>query len=220
MPAVCGHFDVPPEIAASPLYAAGGFAIIPDLFAADALADLMVEALSVRPTGQRNVLAVVSDGTEGRGGSPGRAFTSAHGREVQWRLFSAPALLASLSQLCGLAEPTGGGTYTYYEQPGDFLALHRDIVTCDLALLTCLGETCATPSGGGLLVYPGHATEPLSSARAAGRSAAKPVLLGPGETVALLGGIVPHEVAPMQLGQSRIVSVMCYRLPVTSDSRL
>jgi hypothetical protein len=108
--------------------------------------------------------------------------------------------------------PTGGGTYTYYEQPGDFLALHRDIVRCDLAAITCLSEACATP-GGGLLVYPRHATEPLSGARAAGRTAATRVPLGPGDTATLLGGIVPHEVTAMQAGQERIVSVMCYRLP-------
>lgn len=211
MPAGFRHIDIPPEIVASPLYAAGGFAIIPGLLAADVLAELLAEALSARPTGQRNALAV-SDRTEGRGGSPARAFTSAHGRALQWRLFSAPALIASLSQMCGLAVvPAGSGTYTYY-QPGDFLALHRDIVTCDLAAITCLSETGATTGCGGLLVYPGHATEPLSRARAAGRAAATPAPLGRGDTAALLGGIVPHEVSPMQPGQERIVSVMCYRI--------
>jgi hypothetical protein len=212
MPAHFCHIEIPPEIVASPLYAAGGFAIIPGLFPADVLAELLAEALSAKPTGQRNVLAV-SDGTEGRGGSPARAFTSAHGCALQWRLFTAPALIASLSQMCGLAAvPAGSGTYTYYQQPGDFLALHRDIFSCDLAVITCLSETGATTRCGGLLVYPGHATEPLSRACAAGRAAATPAPLGRGDTVVLLGGIVPHEVSPMQPGQERIVSVMCYRI--------
>jgi hypothetical protein len=204
--------EIPPEIEASPLYARGGFAIVPGLIAADVLADLTAEALAARPSGQRNAVAV-SDGAEGRGGAPGRAFTSAHGGPLQWRIYSAPQLIAFLSQMSGLAAtPTGGGSFTYYEQPGDFLALHRDIVACDLAIITCLSETRVAPGGGSLLLYPDHATQPLSTARAAGRSAATPAPLGPGDSAILLGGIVPHEVAPMQPGQQRIVSVMCYRL--------
>ena len=41
-----------------------------------------------------------------------------------------------------------------------------------------------------------------------------------GETIVLLGGILPHEVIPMAEGQERIVSVMCYRalIPVSEDS--
>jgi hypothetical protein len=210
MPALC-QVEIPPAIVASPLYAAGGFGVIPGLFDEGVLAELLTEALTAKPTGQRNVLEV-SDETEGRGGSPARAFTFAQGGALQWRLFSAPALIASLSQRCGLAAtPTGAGTYTYYE-PGDFLALHRDIVTCDLAIITCLSETGAAPGSGGLWVYPQHATEPLSTARAAGRAVAVPVPLGSGDTAVLLGGIVPHEVSPMRPGQERIVSVMCYRI--------
>jgi len=48
--------------------------------------------------------------------------------------------------------------------------------------------------------------------RAAGACAATPVPLDPGQTVALLGGIVPHEVTPMAADQERIVAVMCYRM--------
>jgi hypothetical protein len=48
--------------------------------------------------------------------------------------------------------PTGGRTYTYYEQPGDFLALYREIVTCDLAVIACLVDTGKASAGGGLLV--------------------------------------------------------------------
>jgi len=211
---MAAHFcliDIPPEIASSPLFDSGGFVLIPSLFTAEVLADLEAEALSVRSTGQRNEL-VVSDAAEGRGGSPARAFTSAHSRTLQWQIFASPALIASVSQMCGLPiVPTGGGSYTYYEQPGDFLALHRDIVRCDLALITCLSESGTGVGSGGLLVYPGHTMEPLSKTREAGRAAATPVPLARGDTVALLGGIVPHEVTPMQPGQERIVSVMCYR---------
>jgi hypothetical protein len=210
------QLDITQEIAASPLYAAGGYAVIPGLFSEEALTGLTGEALSVRATGQRNELAV-SDGTEGRGGSPARAFATAHGRETQWRLFSAPFLLATLSQKFGLAAlPTGSGTYTYYEQAGDFLALHRDIVTCDLAVITCLRGTRTAANRGSLLVYPEFSAGPISWAHAAGRDAATPVPLGCGDTAFLLGGMVPHEVVPMQSGQERIVSVMCYRMAGSS----
>ena len=214
MSATACAIEIPSEIEASPLYARGGYAIVPDLIPSAILADLKAEALATRSSGQRNALAY-SDATEGRGGAPGRAFTSAHGGRVQWGIYSAPQLIAFLSEMCGLGvRPTGGGTFTYYEQLGDFLALHRDIVACDLAVITCLSETHAT-RGGGLLLYPDYATHPLSAARAAGPSAATPAPLGPGDSVILLGGIVPHEVAPMQPGHQRIVSVMCYRLTPT-----
>jgi len=205
-------FEIPPEIKVSALYASGGFVVFRGLLADESFRELVAEALTARAGGKRNVLAA-SDRTEERGGSPCRAFTSAPGGVVQWRLFSAPALLASLAQICGLsAQPTGGGSYTYYEEAGDFLALHRDIVTCDLAVITCLQETAPEHCGGGLLVYPRHMSEPLLSVRAAGRATAIPAVLRRGDTIALLGGIVPHEVIPMEQRRQRIVSVMCYRV--------
>jgi hypothetical protein len=209
--------ELPGEITVSQLYASGGVLNIPGLVAADAVAELEAEALSARSAGRRNVLAV-SDAAEGRGGNPDRAFTSAHARFVQWRLYSAPALVASLVRTCEIvATPTGGGTYSYYEQAGDFLGLHRDILTCDLTVITCLRDTGAATGVGALLVYSKHMNEPLARARAAGRAAATEVPIPRGETVALLGGAVPHEVTPMQPGQERIVSVMCFRIAVTGD---
>jgi hypothetical protein len=36
---------------------------------------------------------------------------------------------------CGVTvEPTGAGTFSYYEQADDFLALHRDVDSCDVTL--------------------------------------------------------------------------------------
>jgi hypothetical protein len=211
---------VPAAITASGLYANGGVLHLPGLLAADQVAELEADARSVRPAGMRNVLAV-SAADEKRGGNPDRAFTSAHASHVQWRLYSSPALVASLVRVCGIAAtPTGGGTYSYYEQDGDFLGLHRDIVTCDLTVITCLRETGAASGGGALLVYSQYMNEPLARARAAGRAAATQVLLGRGETVALLGGAVPHEVTGMLPGQERIVSVMCYRIAGTGDPPL
>jgi hypothetical protein len=203
--------EFPTAIASSKIHACGGALILADLLGAMALAELEAESRVRRAESQRNELAV-SDGAEGRGGNPARAMRAANGGDVQWRLFSALNLVDTVGRSCGLTlTPTGGGTYTYYEYSGDFLALHRDNDTCDLTVLTCLHDTCGATRGG-LLVYPQHIGVPLSQVRAAGRAAAIRVTIGCGVSAALLGGVVPHEVSGMELGQERIVSVMCYRI--------
>ena len=65
---------------------------------------------------------------------------------------------------------------------------------------------------GELVVYPDFIREPLSTVRAAGRSAGISVPLDRGHSMILLGGILPHEVAPTSPGQERIVAINCYRL--------
>jgi len=187
---------------------------MPELLVDESIVALCTEAATLRATGQRNVL-VNSAAADARGGEPARAFTIAHGGSVQWTVFNSPALVESLGRICGLATfPAGGGSYSYYEETGDFLSLHRDVEVCDLTVITCLKESGARPGDGLLLVYPQHATGPLSAARDAGREAATEVHIGCWESVALLGGVVPHEVTAMQPGQERIVSVMCYRILV------
>jgi hypothetical protein len=66
-------------------------------------------------------------------------------------------------------------------------------------------------STGELMVYPEFIREPLSAVRAAGRGAGTSVPLDRGHTIILLGGIVPHEVAPTCASQERIVAINCYR---------
>jgi hypothetical protein len=204
--------EIPQEIAELRLYGLGGFAVLPELFNKNDLAMLREEATSVRPTGKRSY-ADISDRTEERGGAPGRSFRSASGLQTQLRIFSSETVIDSLvDTLGGAVRLAGSGSFTYYEEPGDYLELHRDIVTCDLAVITCLDETSTTSEGGKLLAYPEFRGEPLADVRASGRAGATPINLRPGETVVMLGGIVPHEVTPMMPGQERIVSVMCYRV--------
>lgn len=174
---------------------------------------LEAEANRARAAGHRNELAV--SGAQERGGSPERAFTYASGNLVHWALFSAPAFVARLAEICGLPlTPTGGGSYSYYEQPGDFLGLHRDIATCELTVITCLKSAGAQHGAGSLLVYSDYMNAPLAKARAAGKKAARQAPIERGESIALLGGFVPHEVTPMLDSQQRVVSVMCYRAAV------
>jgi hypothetical protein len=135
---------------------------------------------------------------------------------VHLALHGSQQLADALGQLCGIAmTSTGGGTYSFYEQEGDFLALHRDIVSCDVALITCLSQRLSEQPAGGLLVYPSRHHQWLSQVRSAGRAAGVSVSLVPGDTAILLGGLVPHEVTPVAAGQGRVVAINCYRLTET-----
>jgi hypothetical protein len=203
---------LPSVIAVSRIFAEGGALRLPGLLAPADLAELETDALRVRASGRRNVLDI-SSAAEDRGGNPDRAFTTAHGGPSHWRTFTAATLVSAVREICGvICSPAGGGTYTYYE-PGDFLGLHRDIERCDLTVISCLRQT-GQSGGGALRVYSRHMEEPLSRARAAGRDASIEVPLARGESLALLGGFVPHEVTPMQPGQERIVAIMCYAIPL------
>ncbi|HEY6375477.1 MAG TPA: hypothetical protein VIX90_08120, partial [Edaphobacter sp.] len=72
-------------------------------------------------------------------------------------------------------------------------------------------------STGELVIYPQFIREPLSTVRSAGRAAGTFIPLDRGQTIILLGGLVPHEVAPSGAGQERIVAINCYRVE-TADA--
>ncbi len=144
-----------------------------------------------------------------RGGDPARSYAGATGGATQTSIFASPTLASYLSEVCGLRLKLAGvGSFSYYE-PGDFLALHRDIVTCDITLLTCLRDTATgTPDRQGLRIYPAYARVPLTQLRSDDAPAHIDVSLDRGQTAVLLGGIVPHEVlsdgrasAPHRLGR-------------------
>jgi hypothetical protein len=199
------------ETRASWLSESAGYAVIPEILTKQGFTELQSEAVAVRSTGAR-CFAAAPGAVEERGGCPGRAFRLAVGSDCQWRLLTSDAVLRSLARVVGRSLlPAGGGSLIYYEEPGDFLELHRDIVGCELALITVLSEIAPSSGSGELLVYPGFRSRLLGEARDAGRGAATPVLLRRGESVVMLGGILPHEVTPLLPGQERIVSVMCYR---------
>jgi hypothetical protein len=203
--------SLPVAVTESLLYRSGGILTM-DFPGPEVLEVLRAEALQVRERGWRNEWSGPEITVE-RGGNPSRAFTGAHAGEVQWTIFSAAPTVSAIASTCGLsAAPTGGGTYSYYEQPGDFLSLHRDIETCDLTLITCLWDTALSENTGALLAYPQYINQPIAAARRAGRASALAASLLPGQSAALLGAVVPHEVSPMAEGQNRVVSIMCYRV--------
>jgi hypothetical protein len=216
------RFDPPEEVLQSRLFAAGGYLVVRGLFDDETLRDLREEAEQVRMEARR-MLVTDSDGTEGRGGFPARAYLSSRGGELHWGLHGCQQMAETLASVCGIGvSASGSGTYSYYEQTGDFLAVHRDVEQCDIAVITSLTGCSMDCPAGELVVYPELIREPLSAARRAGRSAGISVPLDRGHTIILLGGILPHEVVPTSAGQERIVTINCYHAltanPVTTQS--
>jgi hypothetical protein len=205
--------SVPPPLAASPLMRAGGYEVYRGLLDPRGYLELMLaEALAGREAAEEHAVDG-SDGTEGRGGVPARRFLSASGGPVQDAFYAAPWMTEMLSERAGApVTPTSSrGTYTYYARPGDHLALHLDVELCDIAVITCLHTRLPTAGHGGVLrLWPGCTEEPLSAVAAGGERGSVDLWLGRGDTVALFGGFVPHQVLPIEGTQSRIVSVLCY----------
>jgi len=193
----------------SPLLARGGFAVLPRFLDKAAANDLLAESLTAYQAATLTDIAE-SDGEEGRGGSPARRFFSAPGGPVQAAIYNAPWMSALLTDLAGVPiKPTGAmASYSYYVRPGDHIDVHRDILTCDVAVITCLIDREA--AGGGLIVYPSRAGETLSSIRTDRSREAEPVPLRPFESAVLFGGLIPHRVQAVTASQQRVVSVMCF----------
>lgn len=193
---------------------AGGAAVFDDLPDPQTLSALRQEAFA-QLAGAVSQVTFDDDGEEGRGGMPQRQLLTSGAGPIQDAFYLSPQLSQHLSAQCGLpVVPSGNrGSYSYYARPGDFLGLHRDIETCDMALLTCLADDPdRTHNGGTLVVYPSRRHEPLSQIRATPQEGARAVCLQPGQTAALLGGVVPHQVVPVVPGQRRIMSVLCFRI--------
>jgi hypothetical protein len=191
----------------------GGFEVFEGFLDPETCALMLSEALELSSNADVSDVAV-SDGEEVRGGAPARHFMSVSGGPVQDAFYQAPWMLEYLRELCNVTvAPTGGrGTYSYYAQTGDYLAIHRDIETCDVAVITCLyNAPRRVGHGGALCLYPSRLFEPLSLVRSTPDQGAAIVSLEPGQTIVMFGGIIPHTLLPVSAGQTRIVSVLCYR---------
>jgi hypothetical protein len=206
--------SLPAVMQNSPLLKQGGFAIFEGVLDVRGVERMLDEALQFLPSAQPNERAE-SDNMEGRGGNPARKFLSIQGGPLQDTLYSAGWMIDFLQRVTGAPVlPTGArGTYSYYIRRGDFLALHRDIITCDLAVITCLQDQASSLAPGGrLTVYPARLFEPLSAIRATPDDGVIGLRLEEGQTIVMYGGILPHAVSPMLDGQKRIVSVLCYEV--------
>jgi hypothetical protein len=198
----------------SALMRAGGCAIIDCFPGAGACTRLLTES-------RRCLHGAVAcridtpDDEEVRGGNPARRFISAGGGPEQAAFYHAQETTRLLAEICNAAiRPTGErGTYTYYSRPGDHLALHRDIETCDVSVVTCLLDRHFDGSTGGLTrFYSGRQDEPLSRIRGTPDDGAESVRLAVGSTMVMFGGLVPHLIEPLATGELRIVSILCFRV--------
>jgi hypothetical protein len=183
--------QVPAYILASALLQRGGFAVVEGLVAGKLQTGLLSEALTHYSFALPNVVTE-NDNEE----------NFYHSAQTLW----------FLCQLTGVQlSPTGQhGTYSYYLTSGDHLALHRDIETCDLTVITCLHSRIGQTQGGTLYLYPTHLFEPLSTIRRNLDQGALGINLQPGQSIVFFGGIVPHYLSYVAPGQERIVSVLCY----------
>ena len=200
-------------LAAGPLGAAGGVAIfhgLPDAATCQALA---AEAYAAYSTSDRQELDR-GDDVEGRGGAPARALHSAGGGVVQDALYASPWVSEFLTAQCGApVAPTGNrGSYSYYAQPGDHLGVHLDIDTCDVTLITVLqDDTDPGDPGGGLAAYPARLGSALRDVRAAPDDGIALIKAQPGQSIVILGGLVPHRVLPLGARGQRVISALCFR---------
>ena len=82
-----------------------------------------------------------------------------------------------------------------------------------MAVITCLLDRHGDGSTGGITrFYPNRQHEPLSRIRAKPDSGTVSIRLPVGSTMVMLGGLVPHLIAPISAGELRIVSLLCFRI--------
>ena len=156
---------------------------------------------------------LLDDLADRRGGQPARRLRSTQGGPVQDAVYADPEVARRLSRVTGrrITQAGNRGSYSYYEG-GHFLALHRDIPTCDLSVITVLlDDSDPADPRGGLLFYPDRCDEPLSTIRDTPRGGARVLKPSRGETIVIAGGEAAHRVLPMAPGTTRVISVLCFR---------
>jgi hypothetical protein len=196
----------------SELVAAGG-AVVTSFLDAPAVARLRAEAFDAHKRAQTSRRDDPNDGVRG---DPDRWLESAPGGPELDSLYRSEAVFDLLEGLTGLAWRRTGeaGAFSYYRLPGHHLGLHRDIDSCDLACITCVHDQAQFAGGasGALCLYPSRTGEVLSDIRATPEHGAVHIHLVPGQTLVLLGGLVPHRLLPMATGHVRIVAPLCYQV--------
>lgn len=213
------QLGVPPSIADSRLMRSGGVIAVEGLVSSERIAGLVADSKERFADANRSLWSGVNQ-EDWRGGDPSRALTSTPAGPEHFQVFGSEGMLRALSQLTGIElEAASAGTYSYYVEPGDHLALHRDIRVCDITVILCLEDIgrAASANGALLLAYPAYAWLPLRELHAGTGAKAVEVRLAPGQAAILAGGIVPHQVTPLAQGQRRTVSLTCYKLAPLSS---
>jgi hypothetical protein len=149
-----------------------------------------------------------------RGGEPARQMISVEGGLHQAALFRSPQMRSFLSsEVSAPVRPSGErASYSIYAGQGAHLDIHRDVPGCDLALITCLYDSDALADGGALDLWLDDLCTPLNRVRGAPEVDRTRLVLSPGESMLLHGGIVPHRIPPLQGKRLRVVSLMCFEI--------
>jgi hypothetical protein len=195
-----------------PVGSGGGVAVIDGLPDQRLLGALLEEAMAGYLHADRQDVAD-DDNAAGRGGTPARHLYTAGGGPVQDAFYAAPWLSEYLSSVCGAAITRSGsrGSYSYYVHDGDYLGLHLDIETCDVTLVSVLRDNAGQDdSSGGLLVHARHLGSDLHAVRSAPQEGLVLVKARPGQSIVLLGGLLPHETVPISPDRPRFISALCF----------
>ena len=72
-------------------------------------------------------------------------------------------------------------------------------------------DTDPRDRAGGLAVYPGMLGAPLSRIRAEPERGMALIKARPGQSILLLGGLVPHRVEPLGSSGQRVISALCFQ---------
>lgn len=198
----------------SKLILKGGFEVIENFTNPAFFKQLQQEALSSMKYASRSEIGDPLHMPE-RGGQPARKLSSAPGGPCLEAFNHDSYVLDSLEQIVGRpVSPSGSqGTFSYYVKEGDHLALHRDILVCDLAVINSLYDDTPPDSQDGVLaIYSDRKDEKLAEITQTPLEKRKLVKLKEGQTIVMLGGIVPHMVLPMTSNFKRIISVNCYKV--------
>ncbi|MGB1015373.1 MAG: hypothetical protein ACPG4T_14655 [Nannocystaceae bacterium] len=195
------------------LLARAGLLVMEQLLPPDSLAQLRAEALALESSASESHFEADS-AHELRGGRPAMSLRINTGGSTLQSMYKHPSILSMIERLAARAiSPSGPrGCFNYYTRPCDHMGLHRDTEGCEVTLITCLVDAGARKDslGGALRIYRDHISTPLSGVRALPVDQALHVRLRVGESLLMLGGALPHALLPIDAGQRRVVSALCY----------
>ena len=192
---------------------AHGGALVARLLDDHTLKRLTEEAWACHPQAVEQRVQRADDAAALRG-DPNRWLENAPGGPVLQAFYGSSTVLATLAGLTGLRWRTAGGlgTFSYYRRQGHHLGLHRDLDICELAVITCIYDD--SPAGGiwgALRLYPSRSHDGLRAIVADPRGGVD-VHLRSGDSLILLGGLVPHRLLPVRAGHVRVVTPLCYQV--------
>ncbi len=188
----------------------GGGVMVCRLTNASTLASLQADAARAHLYATE-ARVVEPDHSDGRG-DPDRWLESSPGGPAQDAFACSAAVTDVLEQATGVSwQLAGPGSWSYYRRQGHHLGVHRDLAVCDLAVITCVHNEGAQGQSGALRVWPSRAGVQLDELRRDPQGAID-LYVETGDTVVLLGGVVPHRVLPVTIGHVRVVAPLCYRV--------